>query len=86
MIDTVATLFSKCIMLQIEQEMALILEATDVRTEFLEKWNTVYVPAILSYGRNTQSVLYILSTMDESGRSLYVCTTTCIYAFMITCM
>jgi len=56
-------------MLPIEQEMALVLNATDVNMEFFKMWNTVYVPAILHYGRNTESVLRILSTMDESGKS-----------------
>ena len=55
--------------LQIEQEMGLVLDASDVKTEFIRMWSTVYVPAILSYGRNNRSVLHILSTMDESGKS-----------------
>lgn len=58
-------------MLQIEQEMVLVLDTTEVKTEFIKMWNTVYVPAILCYGRNTQSVLCILSTMDETGKLLY---------------
>ena len=54
---------------QIEQEMALVVDTSDVKTEFFKMWSTVYVPAILSYGRNTRSVLNILSTMDETGKS-----------------
>ena len=71
-------------MLQIEQEMVLVLDTTEVKTEFIKMWNTVYVPAILCYGRNTQSVLCILSTMDETGKLLYVCTSTCIYIIYAT--
>ena len=43
--------------LQIEQEINLVCDTTNIKSHFVTEWNTKYVPAILSYAdKNTKKI------------------------------
>ena len=53
--------------------MTLILDNSDVKTTFASTWNSVYVPAIIQYPRNSRQLLSILSQMYDTGTAYPGC-------------
>ena len=47
--------------------MSLIVDVQEVKSSFVKKWTSTYVPAIIEYMRNSGKFLTLLSKMDESG-------------------
>ena len=57
------------ILLQLEQEIALIVGKSDIRTHFETAWTSVYVPALLLLGERSKKkgIKDIYSRLVESG-------------------
>ena len=55
--------------MQVGQEMGLIVGIADVKTCFLQKWLSEYVPAIISYGERSRkkSISCHLDDLDETA-------------------
>ena len=60
------------VLMQLEQELAMITERTNVKDAFLREW-TRYVPAVISLGKKSskKNIKEVIKNTREEGMVLY---------------